>query len=91
VARRVKDTPIAVHEISAGRLSDSIRDTDYVRPIDVHKVLLIAGPSITRALKDQAPAVVTEVGFGVLATVRELSDVAEMRFPRFWCEKGRVD
>jgi prophage DNA circulation protein len=62
-----------------------------VRPIDVHNVLLIAGPAVTRALKDQALAIVTEVGFGILSAVRELSDVAEMRFPRLRRENARLD
>jgi hypothetical protein len=91
MARRVQDAAIAVHEISAGGLSDPVRDADYVRPIDVHDVLLIAGPPITGALKDQALAIVTEVGFGVLSAVRELSDVAEMRFARLRRENARLD
>jgi hypothetical protein len=91
MARCVQDAAIAVHEISAGSLSDSIGNADYVRPVNVHRVLLIAGPAITRALKDQTPAIVTEVGFGVLSAIRKLSDVAEMRFSRLRCENARLD
>jgi hypothetical protein len=70
MARCVQDAAIAVHEISAGSLSDSIRDKDYVRPIDVHQVLLVASPSIAGALKDQTLTVVTEVRLRVLSTIR---------------------
>jgi hypothetical protein len=91
MARRVQDAAVAVHEVSAGSLSDPIRDADYVRAIDVHHVLLIAGPAITRALKDQTPSIVTEIGFGVFSAVCELSDVAEMRFSRLRRKNARID
>jgi hypothetical protein len=49
-----------------------------VRAVSVHHVLLIARFSVASALKNQTLAVMAEVGLGVLATVCELADIAEM-------------
>src|SRR3954469_18921467 len=48
------------------------------RAVDVHDELLIARAAVPRALEDQALAVAAEIGFGVLATIRELADVRQV-------------
>jgi hypothetical protein len=42
--------------------------------------LLVAGAPVASALKNEALSVVAEVRFSVLATVRQLADVAKMGF-----------
>jgi len=81
-ARREEDATVTVHEVAAGRLAETVGDPPDVRAISVHHVLLIARSSIAGALKNQTLAVVAEIGFGVLAAVRELADIPEMGL--FW-------
>src|SRR6185312_12434319 len=77
-AGREEDASIAIHEIAAGRLSLAVRYPVNAGAIDVHDVLLVARPSIARTLEDEPLAVSAEIGFCILATIRELPDVDEM-------------
>src|SRR6185437_7854981 len=77
-AGREEDAPIAIHEIATGRFSLAVRYPVNAGAIGVHDVLLVARPSVARTLENEPLAVSAEIGFCVLATIRELPDVDEM-------------
>src|SRR4051812_44741391 len=82
LARREENAPVTVHEISAGCLADAARYSAHPRAVDVHHVLLVAGPTVAGALENEPLSVVAEIGFGILAAVGELPDVAQMLLAR---------
>src|SRR5436305_3330961 len=82
-----KDSIVASEEVATGGLAGASRYAVLVRPIHIHDVLLIARPPIARRLENQAFSVVTEIGFRILPTKGELSDVPEVRLR--WCESKR--
>ena len=57
--------------------------------VDVHDVLLIARPSVARALEDEALSVVAEISLRVLAPIRQLSNVAKMSLSGFGWDADR--
>jgi hypothetical protein len=60
-----------------------------VRAVGIHDVLLVASSSVARALEDQAPPVVAEVRFRVLAAVGELTDIPEVGFAWLGSNRNR--
>src|SRR5215831_12272494 len=54
----------------------------HVRPVDVHRVDLIAFASITRRLKYQFPAICRKVRLSIFAAKGELLDIAQVLFLR---------
>src|SRR5690606_566519 len=82
VRRRVDDVAAVRREEAARGAALARADAAQPGAVDVHREDLIARRAVTRGLEDQLPAIEREVRLRVLATRRELPDVAQVALPR---------
>ena len=75
----VDDVLVVGQEIAAGGAALAGRDHVLIRAVGVHDVHLVALVRRARGLEDQPLAVGRPISLGILATVGELVDVAQMR------------
>ncbi len=70
---------VVLQEVGAGGTALAGGDQVLIAPVGVHDEDLIAIVGRPRGLKDQAFAIGRPIGFGILAAVRELADIGEVR------------
>jgi len=75
----VDDVLVVGQKIAACGAPFAGRHHVLIRAVRVHNVHLVALVGRPRGLEDQALAIGRPIGFGILAAVRQLADITEMR------------
>src|ERR1700716_4231490 len=88
--RSEQDALVAGVEEATRRLACIRGDAAQRGAVHVHDVLLVARPSVARALENELPAIGAEVRFRVLAAIGQLANVVQMTFGRRGIDDGRA-